>query len=528
MNRSWFVRGDLDGFFGLFIDNLLQLMLISLLCPLVCGLPAELVWSKILPAAAVPILIGNLFYAWQARRLMRATGRTDVTALPYGINTVSLMAFIFLVMGPVYQSTKDADLAWNVGIFACFLNGIFEVVCAFFGDWIRRHTPRAALLSALAGIAVTFIAMGFVFQIFASPAIALLPMLLILFAYASGTKLPLGIPGGLAAVLVGMGMVWLFGLMGHGSVVRPAEPYVLGLHLPVLMPGRVFDLLSSPAGWQYLAVIFPMGLFNVLGALQNLESADAAGDRFQTRSSLLVNGICSVVGAFFGSAFPTTIYIGHPGWKAMGARSGYSVLNGIVIMIVCALGGISLVMRWVPVEAALGILLWIGLIMTAQAFQTVPRSHALAVGLGLVPALAAWALLLIETALRVAGQSLFQAAPKFGSDLYIHGVIALSQGFMLSSMVLSAMLAHVIDRKFLKASAWCGLAAVMSLTGLIHAYELTERGVQNKFGFWAAPAFALAYALGALVLLALYAVHRKQALLQGTPLKDPESSTQHH
>jgi AGZA family xanthine/uracil permease-like MFS transporter len=528
MNRSWFVRGDLDGFFGLFVDNLLQLMLISLLCPLVCGLPAELVWSKILPAAAVPILIGNLFYAWQAIKLMRATGRNDVTALPYGINTVSLMAFIFLVMGPVYQATKDADLAWNVGIFACLLNGVFEVVCAFFGDWIRRHTPRAALLSALAGIAVTFIAMGFVFQIFASPAIALLPMLLILFAYASGTKLPLGIPGGLAAVLVGIAISWLFNPNGHEAAAGLAAHSALGFHLPVPMPERVFALLSSPAGWQYLAVIFPMGLFNVLGALQNLESAEAAGDRFPTRSTLLVNGLCSIVGAFFGSAFPTTVYIGHPGWKAMGARSGYSVLNGIVIMIVCAFGGISLVMRWVPVEAALGILLWIGLIMTAQAFQTVPKSHALAVGLGLVPALAAWALLLIETTLRVAGQTLFQAAPKFGSDLYIHGVIALSQGFMLSSMVLSAMLAHIIDRNFLKASAWCGLAAVLSLTGLIHAYELTEQGVQNKFGFWSAPVFALAYTLGALVLLMLHTAHRKESMLQSTALNGPETSSLPH
>jgi len=89
---------------------------------------------------------------------MKETGRNDVTALPYGINTVSLLAFIFLVMGPVYQTTKDANLAWHVGIFACFLNGAFEVVCAFFGSWIRRNTPRAALLSALAGIAITFIA----------------------------------------------------------------------------------------------------------------------------------------------------------------------------------------------------------------------------------------------------------------------------------------------------------------------------------------------------------------------------------
>lgn len=104
--RHWFVRGDLDGFFGLFLDNLLQLMLISTLCPLICGLPAELIWTRILPGAAVPILLGNLFYAWQARRVMRATGREDVTALPYGINTVSLMAFILLVMGPVSRRPR--------------------------------------------------------------------------------------------------------------------------------------------------------------------------------------------------------------------------------------------------------------------------------------------------------------------------------------------------------------------------------------------------------------------------------------
>jgi AGZA family xanthine/uracil permease-like MFS transporter len=39
MRPGWFVRGDIDGFFGLFVDNLLQLMLIAVLCGQVCGLP---------------------------------------------------------------------------------------------------------------------------------------------------------------------------------------------------------------------------------------------------------------------------------------------------------------------------------------------------------------------------------------------------------------------------------------------------------------------------------------------------------
>ncbi|MFA5342348.1 MAG: hypothetical protein WC381_00050 [Kiritimatiellia bacterium] len=58
----WFVKGDLDGFFGLFIDNLLQLMLIGVLGGSVCGVPPDFIIAVILPGAAVSILIGNLFY----------------------------------------------------------------------------------------------------------------------------------------------------------------------------------------------------------------------------------------------------------------------------------------------------------------------------------------------------------------------------------------------------------------------------------------------------------------------------------
>ncbi|MGZ6034930.1 MAG: hypothetical protein ACXWLG_05790, partial [Myxococcaceae bacterium] len=94
----WFVRGDVDGFFGLALDNLVQLLVLSELCRTVLGFPDSLVYGRILPGAAVSLLVGNLFYAWQAMRLARATGRTDVCALPYGINTVSLFAHVFLVM----------------------------------------------------------------------------------------------------------------------------------------------------------------------------------------------------------------------------------------------------------------------------------------------------------------------------------------------------------------------------------------------------------------------------------------------
>src|SRR5436309_15982626 len=113
---KWFVRGDIDGFFGLFVDNLLQLLLILTLCPVACGIPLEFVVGTILPGVAISIAAGNFFYAAQARALARAEGRADVTALPFGINTVSLVAFIFLIIAPVYRETGDSQLAWRAGL----------------------------------------------------------------------------------------------------------------------------------------------------------------------------------------------------------------------------------------------------------------------------------------------------------------------------------------------------------------------------------------------------------------------------
>ena len=487
-------------------------MLIDVLCRTVCGLPAELVTGRILPGAALSILAGNLFYAWQARRLMRETGRSDVTALPYGINTVSLLAFVFLIMAPVYRETGDPNLAWQVGLFACFLSAVMEIAGAFAGDWLRRHTPRAALLCALSGIALTFISMGFVFQIFSSPAVAIVPMMIILIAYASRAKMPLGLPGGLVAVLTGTVLAW--GLRSFGLFPMPpaAENVKLGFHFPVPALSNFFALMTDPRGWRYMSVIFPMGLFNVIGSLQNLESAEAAGDRFDTKSSLLANGLGGLSAALFGSPFPTTIYIGHPAWKAMGARAGYSVMNGAAITLLCLTGAVGLVLKVIPLEATLGILLWIGISITSQAFKDVPRHHTLGVAFGLIPCLAAWALLLVDVSVRKAGGTLYDVAPSFGGDLYIHGVISLNQGFLLTSMIFAAVMVHLLEKKLLLAAAWTAVAAALSAVGLIHAYTLTPLGVENKFGLLAAPDFALAYAAVALLLVLMHATGRGEVV----------------
>ena len=478
----WMVRGDVDGFFGLALDNLVQFLLIDALCRGVLGFPEELVYGRIFPAAALSLIVGNLYYSWQAMKLARATGRTDVCALPYGINTVSLFAYVFLVMLPAKLAAQAAghpdpvQAAWQAGLVACFGSGVIEFLGAFVAEKVRKSTPRAALLSTLAGIALTFIAIGFLFRTFARPLIGFTTLAIILLTYFGRVRFKGGLPGGLGAVALGTAIAWGTGIAPVGQLPEGRA----GFFPPIPVLGDLFATLGNNT-IAYLSVILPMGLFNVIGSLQNIESAEAAGDSYETRPALAVNGIGTLAGAFFGSCFPTTIYIGHPGWKALGARAGYSVLNGIFFAIVGLTGTLAYIAWAIPIDAGMAIVLWIGLVITAQAFQATPREHAPAVVVGLLPGIAAWGALLAKNGLRAAGMGV-PGGPSFSealipaflaSDTWIHGVFALEQGFILTSMILSAATVGILERRFRMASGWCLAAAALSAVGLMHSYVWT-------------------------------------------------------
>ena len=494
------VRGDIDGFFGLALDNLVQLLLIDTLCRFVLGFPPELVYGRVLPGAAISILVGNLFYAYQAKKLAERTGRTDVCALPYGINTVSLIAHVFLVMLPAKAiaaaagAADPARIAWQAGLVATLASGIIELACAFVAERVRKATPRAALLSTLAGIALGFISFGFLFRAFARPIVGLTTFGVVMLTYFGRVRFKGHIPGGLVAIGLGTLLSWMIGIAPAG--VTPPPP---SFHVPVPVVGDLIAALSGGHLLPYLSVIVAMGLFNVLGSLQNIESAEAAGDLYETRPSLMINGVGSIFAALFGSTFPTTIYIGHPGWKALGARAGYSVLNGIFITAICLTGTLAWIAWAVPIDAGMAIVLWIGIVISAQAFQATPREHAPAVVIGLLPGIGAWAALMAKNGLKAAGMGTalrpFSAAliGEFQkSDTWIHGVFSLEQGFLFTSMLLSAATVNIIERKWTADAAWCGLAAVISATGLMHSYQWTTDDTILKL----TPAwpFAIAYA----------------------------------
>lgn len=545
-----FVRRDLDGFFGLFIDNLVQLLLIVALCGGLCGMQGDaaiLLTHFVLPGAAVSILLGNVFYAWQAHRLARKEGRDDVTALPYGINTPSLLVYVYFVMAPAYRqavesgtsSAEAAKLAWQLGIIACLGSGLIEFCGAFVAEQVRRRTPRAALLSTLAGIAIGFIAMSFALQIYQKPLIAMLPLAVVLITYFSQAPFPLQLPGGMIAVALGTAMAWgltalatvwptgpewLIGSVMHPEAITEATQQV-ALVLPQFVGAELWQVLQQPQLWLgHLSVIVPMGLFNLVGSLQNIESAEASGDRFDTASSLAVNGVGTIVAALFGSCFPTTIYIGHPGWKGLGARAGYSTLNGLVITVLCLTGTVGVVNALIPIEAGVAIVLWIGIVITAQAFSATPSEHAPAVAVGLFPAIAAWGLNIVQGAFFAANGTTMQAVLGQSADAQLngyllHGLISIERGYIFTCMLLAAISAFLIDRKFFTAAVWALIASGCALVGLTHAYLLQGNIIDFLFLQSAVPDGAMAYrawgiAVGYLLIAAAFVIfglyHRRQ------------------
>ncbi|MCA8998519.1 MAG: NCS2 family permease [Planctomycetaceae bacterium] len=514
-----FVKHDLDGFFGLFVDNLVQLLMIIGLCGGLCGMPPELLYGVVLPGSAISILIGNLFYAWQAHRLAKKTGRDDITALPYGINTPSLLVFVFFVILPEYQTTQDPFAAWRLGLLACLGSGVIELLGSFVGHQIRRSTPRAALLSTLAGIAIGFISMTFALQIFQKPLIAMVPLVIVLLGLFASVRLPLGLPTGFIAVLVGTAVSWLMAAVdgtvpnapalvtfgkGDPSAVQNSLK-LIGWHAPQWCGAEIQQSLQQVKSWlPFLSVVIPMGLFNVIGSMQNVESAEASGDSYSTTTSMAANGLGTILAALFGSCFPTTIYIGHPGWKALGARAGYSSLNGIVIVALALSGLIGLVAAIIPIEAGAAIVLWIGIIITAQAFQSVPEDHGAAVAVGLFPAIAAWgATVMMGTVIASQGDSLktivdppvvvaaedtkpapVPAKPTTEvNGFLVHGLLLMERGYIFTCMILAAASACLIDRKFGAASLWLLTAALLTGLGLMHAYQIYETGPVSAFDY---------------------------------------------
>ena len=496
--KLW-VPGDWNAFFGFGTNILVNVLTLTGLLRFVLGFPDELVFGRILPAVGLMLCLSSCYYAWLAYNLARQTGRNDVCAMPSGPGVGHMFIVVFVIMLPIKLKTGDPMKAWEAGLTWVFIQSFVLVIGGFVGRWVRKVTPRAALLGTLAGVSITFISMRPALQMFLTPAIGLVCFAILLVNWFGGVKYFRGLPAGLVAMAVGALIAWgstFFDLnFGGLSLAGLTASFAnFGFRVPLPAFGHVFS------GFEYLGVLLitaiPFGIYDLVEAIDNVESAAAAGDSFPTTRVLAADGVISLIGCLMGNPFILAVYIGHPGWKAMGGRIGYSVATGVMVILLCWLGIVPVILALIPVVAILPILLYIGLLIGSQAFQETPRRHAPAVILALVPNVAAWALGQIKGTLNAAGIfSVDEAmqAKMAGEGVLFQGLEILGGGAVLTGLTLAAATVFIIERQLWRAAAFAGAAAALTFFGFMHS---------ERIGLAQSPAIAAGYVIVALFLAA--------------------------
>lgn len=462
--NRWYSAGDINGFFALAIDNLAMLAGMSAILIGIFHVPPDLVVGRMLPGSAIGVLVGDLGYSWLAIRLARREGRDDVCAMPLGLDAPSVFGITFGVIGPAWLATQDAErtLAISTGVLAVL--GILKTVAAFGGDFVRRHLPRAAMLAALAAVAVALIAFFSMGKIILEPIGGLVSLGVVLCTLVAGRQLPLRIPAMVAAVALGT-LAWA--LARHlGYAQAAAWSADTGVHWMLPMPSLHF-MDGLAASLPYLPLAIPFALATLVGGIDNAESAAAAGDRYDTRDILLVEGIATLAAALFGGVMQNTPYIGHPAYKRMGCRSGYTVATALFIGIGASAGVVGFLISSLPESVLVPVLVFVGLELSTQALRETDRRHLPAVAIAFIPAMADLALIhwsSLMGALQVAPDRL----PPAQQESY-RSLLLLSNGFILTSMIWSTLVIDVIDRRRGRAFVMCAVAAVLTLFGVIHS-----------------------------------------------------------
>ncbi|WP_019864754.1 xanthine/uracil/vitamin C permease [Methylovulum miyakonense] len=465
--------GDWNAYFGFGTNILVNLLVLTGLLRFVLKMPDEIVFGRILPATGLMLFLSTVYYAWLAYKLAKETGRDDVCALPSGISVPHMFVVVFVIMLPISLSSGDPIKGWEAGLAWVFIQSFVLMVGGFIAPFIRKVTPRAALLGTLAGVSIAFISLRPALEMFMTPVVGVVCFAIILASWFGGVRYFKGVPAGLVAIAVGTLIAWGSTAMGlnYGgmSLENVTASFAnFGFSFPIPAIGHVFS------GFEFLGVILvtaiPFGIYDLVEAMDNVESAAAGGDSYPTTRVLTADGVVSLVGCMMGNPFINAVYIGHPGWKSMGGRIGYSAATGCTVLVLSWLGIIALMASLIPVVAISPILLYIGMLIGAQAFQETPRSHAPAIILALMPNLAAWGKLQIDNALGAAGTS----AATLGLDklgkvgVLYHGLEVLGGGAILGGLMLGAIAAFIIERKLVKAAMFALAAAACTFVGLMH------------------------------------------------------------
>ncbi|HGC1540682.1 TPA: xanthine permease, partial [Escherichia coli] len=300
-----------------------------------------------------------------------------------------------------------------------------------------------------------------------APTVSFIVLLLIFINWFGKKPIFPHIPTGLLLLIAGTSLAWISGLQSPEDIKASMSSF--GFNPPEIHV-RSF-LQGLPHALPYLASAVPLGLANYIFDLENIESAHAAGDEYNTRKVMMANGFASMLGCMLGNPFPVTVYVGHAGWKAMGASICYTLASGITMFLVPLFGLGAFMLAIIPMTAIVPILVFIGVVTANQVVRETPKVEVPVIFICLFPWVANWALTIVNSVMGAAGTS----AEKLGSDLlhskgvYYDGLMHLGSGAPLASMLWGCIAIFAIMNKPLRGAIAASFGALLSLFGVIHS-----------------------------------------------------------
>ncbi len=459
VNYPWFKREDVDGFFSLFQNNLANFVLIAVILTGM-GFPANIVFGRIIPGAAISLLFGNIYYAYMANRLAQKEKRTNVTALSYGISTPVMFVYLFGVMAPALAITEDPETAWRIGLAACFLGGVIVTLGSFIGNWVRKTLPRAAMLGALAGVAFTFIGGQLFFITHEMPVVGIAVLAITMAGLIAKKVMPFKIPASLFAIVIGTVLAYALGEVDTAQISEGLGYVGFFPFVPTLGFVAGFRYLIGPLA-ALLAVLLPISMYNFIETMNNVEAVASAGDNYDAKECMRVDGCGIMLGSLFGGVFPTTVYIASIGAKWMNAGRGYSILNGVTFMFAALFGLIAAIAVIIPMPVIAPILVFVGVTMISQAFSSVDKKYGPAVVMAMFPFFANYVMTRFA-----------RGAPEVVAGIS-PAIVPLGQGAMFTGMIWGAIMVYIIDNNYKHAAYAALVAAALAATGFIHAPRLS-------------------------------------------------------
>lgn len=472
-----FRRGDFDAAVGVFFDGFSKIIVFLAVLTGTIHLDGATVFGTMMPGLFVSTLLLNGGLWIYYRRIARQRGDAELTAIPASVQSGRMFIWLFSIMLPTYLATGDAELAYWTGVLAQLVGSLVFAAGAFVMPRIMQFVPAGALFGALSGAAMAFLVLQPMNGILQMPLVGMLSLVMLLVLYLG--RIETRLPAVLIVTVAGTAIAWATDAMDAGAIGGSLSH--VGLSLPALTP-QIFAPEVIAQLVKFIPIIVVFSLDEVVAGIQGVEQARSCGDEFSATCPLAIAGVAGAVGALFGNPLATGLYWGYPGWKAVGAGTGYHL--GVLGMyaLVCLTGLASVVAALVPEAVVLPILVFLGISTYCQAFEVTERRYYPAVVMASLPLVMSF----------MAGNA---------GEGSLVGFAAFDSGAAFTGLLLGCLFVFVIDNDWLRAAGTCAVALVLTLAGMIHSPMPI---LTNGYVFQAD--FVLAYAVLAIAFFVLHSI----------------------